>query len=130
MPLTKGQIAALKVIAAARDPESYVAGSVPLNRDHQRYSADIDIFHDREERVGQAPEPDAASLAAQGFSIRWLRRAGSVHALLAQRAGEDVRLEWVVDSDFRFFPTVPDALFGYVLHPVDLALNKVQAAAN
>jgi len=39
------------------------------------------------------------------------------------------RLEWVVDSDFRFFPTMRDEVFGYVLHPVDLAMNKVMAAA-
>jgi hypothetical protein len=39
------------------------------------------------------------------------------------------RLEWVVDSDFRFFPTMPDETFGYMLHPVDLAMNKVMAAA-
>jgi hypothetical protein len=39
------------------------------------------------------------------------------------------RLEWVVDSDFRFFPTIPDETFGYMLHPVDLATNKVMAAA-
>jgi len=39
------------------------------------------------------------------------------------------RLEWVVDSDFRFFPTVPDEAFGYMLHPVDLAINKTMAAA-
>ena len=39
------------------------------------------------------------------------------------------RLEWVVDSDFRFFPTMPDDIFGYLLHPVDLATNKVMAAA-
>jgi hypothetical protein len=39
------------------------------------------------------------------------------------------RLEWVVDSDFRFFPTIRDAVCGYILHPVDLALNKAQAAA-
>jgi len=37
-------------------------------------------------------------------------------------------LEWVVDSDFRFFPTIRDEVFGYVLHPVDLATNKVAAA--
>jgi hypothetical protein len=86
------------VIAAARDPESYVAGSIPLNRDHQRYSADIDIFHDREERVAQAAEADAASLAGQGFAIRWLRRSGSVQTLLALRDGEEVRLEWVADD--------------------------------
>ncbi len=40
-----------------------------------------------------------------------------------------LELEWVVDSDYRFFPTIRDDVFGYVLHPVDLALNKVMAAA-
>lgn len=34
----------------------------------------------------------------------------------------------MVDSDYRFFPTVKDNRFGYVLHPVDLATNKVSAA--
>jgi hypothetical protein len=39
------------------------------------------------------------------------------------------RLEWVADSDYCFFPTAQDETFGYVLHPVDLAMNKVMAAA-
>jgi hypothetical protein len=34
----------------------------------------------------------------------------------------------VADSDYRFFPTMADETFGYVLHPVDLAINKVMAA--
>src|SRR5262249_6828465 len=29
----------------------------------------------------------------------------------------------------RFFPTVRDEVFGYILHPVDLAMNKAMAAA-
>ena len=45
------------------------------------------------------------------------------------RDGASTRLEWVADSDYRFFPTLPDEMFGYVLHPVDLAMNKVMAAA-
>jgi hypothetical protein len=129
VPLTKGQIAALEVIAAGRDPESYVAGSTPLNRNQTRYSGDIDIFHDREERVRAAADNDAARLDAAGFSLAWQRRNG-VHTLLAERNSETVKLEWVADSDFRFFPTVPDDQFGYMLHPVDLAANKAQAAAN
>jgi hypothetical protein len=32
-------------------------------------------------------------------------------------------------ADFRFFPAVKDAEFGYVLHVVDLAVNKLMAAA-
>lgn len=44
--------------------------------------------------------------------------------------GEETQLDWVADSDFRFFPTVRDELFGYVLHPVDLAINKATPAAD
>jgi hypothetical protein len=36
----------------------------------------------------------------------------------------------VHDSAFRFFPAQRDKLFGYVLHPVDLAANKASAAAD
>ncbi len=56
----------LRLLAAHRDPESYVAGALPLNRDARRISGDIDVFHDREERVAAAalngkvvqPDPD------------------------------------------------------------------------
>lgn len=47
-------------------------------------------------------------------------------------AGPDDQLwlEWVHDSTFRFFPAQRDELFGYVLHPADLATNKASAAAD
>ena len=35
----------------------------------------------------------------------------------------------VRDSDYRFFPAVADAVFGYRLHVADLATNKALAAA-
>jgi hypothetical protein len=44
--------------------------------------------------------------------------------VVVELSGEATELEWVVDSDFRFFPTMRDDTFGYVLHPVDLATNK------
>jgi len=47
----------------------------------------------------------------------------------AIRYSGGTRLEWLVESDFRFFPTIRDETFGYILHPVDLATNKVMAAA-
>ena len=62
MPLYKIQSDILRLLAAHRDPESYVAGSTPLNRDAARFSGDIDIFHDREERVAAAAEIDATVL--------------------------------------------------------------------
>ena len=52
-----------------------------------------------------------------------------VYTAEVKLGSDSTRLEWVVDSDFRFFPTVKDEIFGYMLHPVDLAMNKVMAAA-
>jgi hypothetical protein len=129
VPLSNLQSEILRVLASHRDPESYIAGATPLNRDAVRYSADIDIFHDREERVASAALEDASTLAVAGFRVRWLRQLSSIHTAEIGRADAQTRLEWVVDSDFRFFPTVPDQLFGFVLHPVDLAVNKAMAAA-
>jgi len=48
---TRIQADILGLLAAHCDPESHVAGASPLNRDAPRYSADIDVFHDREDRV-------------------------------------------------------------------------------
>lgn len=129
MPLSNLQSDILRVIASRRDPESYIAGATPLNRDAVRYSGDIDIFHDREERVVSAALEDARTLLAAGFRVRWLRQFPSIHTAEIGRADTQTRLEWVVDSDFRFFPTAPDQMFGFVLHPADLAVNKAMAAA-
>ena len=129
MPLSKIQSDVLRLLAAQRYPEIYVARATPLNRDAPRYSGDIDIFHDREERVTAAALTDAQILEAAGYTVRWIRRLPTIYtAEVGQRTGT-TRLEWVVDSDFRFFPTSPDEFFGYVLHPVDLGTNKVMAAA-
>ena len=58
VPLSKIQTEVLRLLASHRDPESYVAGATPLNRDATRYSADIGVFHDREERVAVAALDD------------------------------------------------------------------------
>ena len=128
MPLSRIQTDVLRLLASHRDAESYVAGSTPLNRDAPRYSGDIDVFHDREERVARAAEEDGAVLQGKGYTLEWLRREPAIYTVAVERAGEATKLEWVVDSDFRFFPTMRDETFGYMLHPVDLATNKVAAA--
>jgi hypothetical protein len=119
----------LRTLAAHRDPESYVAGSTPLHRDGPRFSGDIDIFHDREERVAAAAAEDVATLEAAGFAVEWLRRAPGIYAASVTRREESTKLEWVRDSDFRFYPAMPDELFGYALDLVDIATNKALAAA-
>ncbi len=128
MPLSELQRAILRAIAGQRSPESFVAGSTPLHRDGPRFSGAIDIFHDREEQVAAAAAADAASLTGAGFAVTWLRREPGIHAAVVERDGEATRLEWVRDSDFRFYPALADELFGYALHPIDIATNKALAA--
>lgn len=129
MPLSKLQSEILRLLASHRDPESYVGDSTPLNRNAPRYSGDIDFFHDREERVARAAEEDTAILLEHGYILDWLRREPTFYSVLVRRGDEASKLEWVVDSDFRFFPAVKDEQFGYMLHPIDLATNKMMAAA-
>jgi len=68
-------------------------------------------------------------LVLAGLQVRWQRREPTFYQALISGGDETTKLEWVVDSDFRFFPTIRDDEFGYVLHPVDLAANKVMTAA-
>ena len=129
MPLSSLQTDILRLLAAHRNPESYVAGAPALNQHGPRFSGDIDIFHDREESVAQAAAADTALLAKNGFTFDWLRREPGIYAAILRRGDEAMKLEWVRDSDFRFFPTIADELFGYRLHIGDLATNKALAAA-
>ena len=129
MPLTRIQRDVLRLLAAQRNPESFIGGSIPINRNTLRYSGDIDVFHDREERVAEAAREDAHTLQQAGYGVQWLRQLPSIQSAQILLDQDSTRLEWVVDSDYRFFPVVPDEEFGYVLHPVDLAINKAMAAA-
>lgn len=129
MPLSKLQTEILQTLAAQRNPDSYVAGSTPLHRNGPRYSGDIDIFHAREEQVAAAAAADAAALTAAGFGVAWIRQEPGLHAASVTRLNEETKLEWVRDSDFRFYPALPDPLFGYMLHVADIATNKALAAA-
>jgi hypothetical protein len=130
VPLGKFQSEVLRVLAAQRSPDSYIAGGVAINREGPRFSGDIDIFHDSEARLEAAAKADAAALTAAGYRVKWDRiREGKREAVI-ERQGEEMPLEWATDAAFRFFPTQADELFGYVLHPVDLATNKAAASAD
>jgi hypothetical protein len=129
VPLSRLQISILQVLAAQRDPESYIAGALPLAKSGPRFSGDIDVFHDREARVQEAADADARILEKAGFRLEWVRRQPAINTVLVRDGAESTHLEWAVDSDFRFFPAVRDELFGYALHLADIATNKALAAA-
>ncbi len=131
VPISKFQSDVLRLLSTQRSPDSYIAGGIAINRQGQRFSADIDIFHDSEARQESAVKADEAVLVGAGYIITWppRQRAGK-HEAIVEKDGQQMPLEWVTDSAFRFFPAQPDDLFGYVLHPVDLATNKASAAAD
>lgn len=126
MLITRFQSDVLRVLAAQRSPDSYIA----INRDGPRFSDDIDIFHDSEARLESAVNADARVLAAAGYSATWGRTRTGKREATVVRSGEAMELEWAVDAAFRFFPRQPDELFGYVLHSAALAANKASAAAD
>ena len=130
MPIGKFQSEVLRALAAQRSPDSYIAGGVAINREGPRFSGDIDIFHDSEARLESAAEADAAALTAAGYGVTWGRVREGKREAAVTRGSEAMQLEWATDAAFRFFPTQPDELFGYVLHPADLATNKAAAAAD
>jgi hypothetical protein len=129
MPATKIQSEVLKLLASQRTHESFVAGGVPINRDGPRYSKDIDIFHDTVAGAAEAAARDSAALKVAGFEIVWERQVPGISTAVVLRGGDSTKLEWVANSDYRYFPAIPDSEFGFVLHPADLAINKVLAAS-
>ena len=62
MPLTKLQSHVLRLLAAQRSPDSYIAGGIALNREGPRFSGDIDIFQNSEDRLETAAEADAVAI--------------------------------------------------------------------
>jgi len=100
VPLSKIQTEVLRIIAQHRDPQSYVAGASPLNRAAPRFSQDIDLFSDSEERMAAAADADAGALTAAGYTITWVRRLPAMFTAEVAKGDAATRLEWVVDSDF------------------------------
>jgi hypothetical protein len=131
MPLSAIQEDVLRLIAANRSPDSYVAGATVLHRaeDTPRYSADLDLFHDLEDSVAQSAERDAATLGAAGYELSWLLRTPTFHRALIGTGEGALKIEWAQDSAFRFYPVQEDERFGYRLHDADAATNKVLALA-
>lgn len=133
MALTEFQRTVCRLIAANRldQGEAYVAGGVALNllAGGRRVSRDIGLFHDTLEALEVTWQADRTLLESDGYELRSIHeRPGYVDAVVGK--GQDrVLMQWTRDSAFRFFPLVEHEELGLVLHPFDLATNKVLALA-
>ena len=121
----------LHLLAANRNPESYVAGATVFLRreDSHRQSQDIDVFHDTVQSLKQAAAQDAAELHKNDYTLEWTDVQDTVQRATVSKDGRSTKMDWAYDSSFRFFPVQPDAELGFVLHPLDGATNKVLALA-
>lgn len=131
MALTAFQRRLCHLIAGHRTDagESYVAGGAALNEliASARISRDLDLFHDTDEAVAATWDGDRRLFERNGFRVRVVRERASYVEAEVSTDGETVRMEWARDSAYRFFPLVRHSEFGLVLHPFDLATNKVLA---
>lgn len=130
MPLTTFQRQLLAVLSAEpSDDLGYLAGGAALHFEPNstRFSRDLDFFHDSVERVAAAFARDSARVEAAGYTLDViLSQPGFVRAIVTLGT-ESTRVDWAHDSAWRFMPLVRDQLGGLLLHPVDLAINKVLA---
>lgn len=106
-----------------------MAGGAALNEliAGSRISRDIDLFHDTDEAVAASWDADRRLLQHHGFEVQVVRERPSYVEAEISAGGESVRMEWARDSAYRFFPLVRHDELGLVLHPFDLATNKVLA---
>lgn len=131
MPLTEFQRGLLATLAETPNEDRYLAGGAAMHfsPNSARYSDDLDFFHDSEARVASAFAQDRGTLERNGYEVAvGLSLPGFVRARVS-RGDEATRVDWAHDSAWRFMPLVRDALGGLLLHPVDLAINKVLALA-
>jgi len=131
MPLTGIQSRVLTLLAGHRSSESHLAGAtgIHLSPGTIRYSHDLDFFHETEEAVATAYRMDAEVLKKSGLNMEMvLSQPGFIRARIRDGT-EELLIDWAKDSIWRFFPTVQLEDIGWILHPVDLAVNKVLALA-
>ena len=129
MALTGFQRELLRVLARNRSPDSVFAGGAALNRERARWSDDFDIEHATADAVRAAYLADRDALAAAGYAVEELRLARGIAHARVSSAGGVTLVDWTQDTAWRFFPAVADQEFGWRLHDLDLAINKVLAAA-
>src|ERR1700748_1551959 len=80
MPLGNFEKSLLRLLAANRNPESYIAGATVFLRreDSHRQSQDIDFFHDTVKGLKQAATLDATVLQSNGYTLEWVENQESL----------------------------------------------------
>ena len=131
MPLTPIQKKIACLLSQNRSPESHLAGGAALHFEPNsiRYSKDLDYFHDSEQHVSSAFAKDHKLLVENGYKcVIEMNQPGYIRCVV-QKDNDSTKVEWACDSMWKFMPVQFHQDIGYMLHPIDLAINKVLALA-
>ena len=131
MSLTAFQREGFVTRRRSRSADSFVFEATVLNAAERtpRYSRDLDLCHDLEAAVAQSASADATALTNAGFTLSWQLRQPMFHPATVTCGEDSVKLEWVYDFVFRFYPVEPDDELSWRLHFADAATNKLLALA-
>jgi hypothetical protein len=79
--------------------------------------------------VASAFDQDRQLLEAHQYKVDIeLQHPGYIRGQVSKQ-GDTTKVEWAFDSSWRFMPVVFESDIGYMLDPVDLAINKILALA-
>ena len=129
MALSPFQVETCRLLADTRTEETgYMAGGGALNAllDALRLSR-FDFFYDTLQALEATFTRDEATLRAHDYDLEMVRRREGFVEVVAARGEQSVEIQWLHDSAFRFFPLLTHPILGLVLHPFDLATNKILA---
>jgi hypothetical protein len=132
VPLTPLQATVLALLASNRSDASYLAGGAALHlgADGERFSNALDYFHNTAEAANRTFALDAVLLRSAGYEVDVLaEHRGFVSATVQRDQGATI-IDWAHESAWRFLPLVTLTGGGAMLHPIDLAINKLVALAN
>ena len=100
-----------------------------FNASYPRRSADLGVYVE-DAGLSEIADGDVAALRSAGFTVKVDSQFyGLVVEAQVSREGQSTLVEWTDSDRERFFPVIEDAVFGWVLDPVDLAVQKLVAAA-
>lgn len=131
VPLTEFQDAILRLIGEPLADDAYLAGGAAIHftPNSARYSNDLDLFHDSLKQVASSFAIADALLKQAGYDVVVeLSQPGFIRAIV-RRGDHATLVDWAHDTAWRFLPLVVSPLGARLMHPVDLAINKVLALA-
>lgn len=132
MPLTPFQAKVLAFLAPQRSDVSYLAGGAALHigAEGERFSEDLDFFHNAADAANQTFVADSTALRNAGYEVEVIAEHRGFVSAVVRREKESTVLDWAHESSWRFLQLVPIEGGGVMLHPIDLAINKLVALAN